>query len=45
MGEERGVNRVLVGKTEGRRLVGRPRRIWVGNIRKDVQEVGCGYME
>ena len=45
MGEERGVNRVLVGKPEGRRLVGRPRRRWVGNIRKDLQEVGCGYME
>ena len=44
MGEERGVYRVLVGKTEGRRPLGRPRRRWVDNIRTDLQEVGCGYM-
>ena len=44
MGEERGVYRVLVGKLEGRRPLGRPRRRWV-DIRMDVQEVGCGYME
>jgi len=45
MGEESGVNRVLVGKPEGRRPLGRPRRRWVDNIRKDLQEVGCGYMD
>jgi len=41
MGEERGVYRVLVGKLEGRRPLGRPRRRWVDNIRMDLQEVGC----
>ena len=45
MGEERGVDRVLVGQPEGRRPMGRPRRRWVDNIRVDVQEVGCGYMD
>ena len=45
MGEERGVYRVLVGKPEGRRPLGRPRCRWVDNIRMDLQEVGCGYME
>jgi len=45
MGEERGVYRVLLGKPEGRRPLGRPRRRWVDNIRMDHQEVGCGYME
>ena len=45
MGEERGVYRVLVGKREGRRPLGRPRCGWVDNIRMDLQEVGCGYMD
>jgi hypothetical protein len=45
MGEERGVYRVLVGKPEGRRPVGRPRRRWVDNIRMDLQEVGCGQVD
>ena len=45
MGEERGVYRVLVGKPEGRRPLGRPRRRWVDNIRMDLREVGCGYMD
>ena len=45
MGEERGVYRVLVGKPEGKRPLGRPRRRWVDNIRTDLQEVGCGYMD
>ena len=45
MGEERVVNRVLVWKPEGRRPLGRPRRRWVDNIRMDLQEVGCGYMD
>ena len=44
MGEERGAYRVLVGKPEGKRPLGRPRRIWVDNIRMDLQEVGCGYV-
>ena len=45
MGEERGVYRVLVGKPEGRRPLGRPRRRWVDNIRMDLQEVGFGYVD
>jgi len=45
MGEERGVYRVLVGKLEGRRPLGRPRRRRVDNIGMDHQEVGCGYMD
>jgi len=45
MGEERGVYRVLVGKPEGKRPLGRPRRRWVDNIRTDLQEVRCGYMD
>ena len=44
MGEERGVYRVLVGKPEGRRPLGRFRRRWADNIRTDLQEVGCVYM-
>jgi len=39
------VYRVLVGKPEGRRSLGRRRRRWVDNIRMDPQEVGCGYMD
>jgi len=45
MGEEMGVYRVLVGKPEVKRLLGRPRRRCVDNIRMDLQEVGCGYMD
>ena len=45
MGEERWVYRILVGKPEGRRPLGRPRRRWVDNIRMDLQEMGCGYMD
>jgi hypothetical protein len=45
MGEERGAYRVLVGKPEGKRPLGRPRRRWVDNNRNDLQEVGCGYMD
>ena len=45
MGEERWLCRVLVGKPEGRRPLRRPRRRWVDNIRMDLQEVGCGYMD
>ena len=45
MGEDSGVYMVLVGKPEGRRQLGRPRRRWVDNIRTDLQEVECGYMD
>jgi len=45
LGEERGVYRVLVGKSEGKRPLGRPRRRCVDNIRMDLQEVECGYMD
>ena len=45
MGEERGVYRVLVGKPEGKTPLGRPRCRWLDNIRMDLQEVGCGYMD
>ena len=45
MGEERGGYTVLVGKTERKRPLGRPRHRWVDNIRMDLQEVGCGYMD
>jgi hypothetical protein len=45
MGEERGVYRFLVGKAEGKRPLGRPRRKWVDNIRMDLQEVGCGHVD
>jgi len=45
MGEERGVYRLLVGKPEGRRPLGRPRHRWVDNIRTDLQEVRCGDMD
>jgi len=44
MGEERGMYRILVGKPEGRRPLGRPRRRWA-DIRMDLQEVGCEYMD
>jgi len=45
MGEEKGAYRVLAGKPAGRRPLGRPRRRCVENIRMDLQEVGCGYMD
>jgi len=45
MGEERVVRMVLVGKPEGKRPLGRPKRRWVDNIRIDLQEVVCGYMD
>jgi hypothetical protein len=43
--EERDVYRVLVGKSEGKRLLGRPRRRWEDNIRMDLQKVECGGMD
>jgi hypothetical protein len=45
MGEGRGVYRVLVGKPEGMRSLGRPRRRWEDNIKTGLQEVGCGRMD
>jgi hypothetical protein len=45
LGEERGLYRVLVGKPEGKRSMGRPRRGLEDNIRMDLQEVGCGGMD
>ena len=42
MGERRGVYRVLVGKPEGKRPRGRPRRRWEDNIKMDLQVVECG---
>jgi len=42
MGEDRGVHRVLVGKPEGKRPLGKPRRRWEDNIKMDLQEVGEG---
>ena len=45
MGERRGVYRVLVGKSEGKRPFGRPRRRWEDNMKMDLHEVGCGCMD
>jgi hypothetical protein len=45
IGEERGVYRVLVGKPEGNRPLGRPRHRWEDNIKVDLQEVGRGGMD
>jgi len=42
MGEGRGVHRVIVGKPEGKRPLGRPRRRWEDNIKLDLREVGRG---
>jgi hypothetical protein len=43
--EGRGVFRVLFGKPEGKRSLGRPRRRWEDHIKADLQEVGCGGMD
>jgi hypothetical protein len=45
MGEERGAYRVLVGKPEGKRPLGRPRYRWKDHIKMDLQEVGCRCMD
>jgi hypothetical protein len=45
VGEERGVYRILVGKPEEKRPLGRPRHRWENNIRMDFQEVECGGKE
>jgi len=44
MGEKRAAYKVLVGKLERKRPLGRPRRRWEDNITRDLQEVGCGGM-
>jgi hypothetical protein len=44
-GERGGVYWVLVGKPEGKKPLGRPRRRWEDNIKMDIQEVGCGSMD
>ena len=44
-GERKGLYRVLVGKPEGKRPLGRPRRRWDYNIKMDLQEVECGGMD
>jgi len=43
--EKTGVYRILVEKTEGKGTLGRPRRRWEDNIRMDLQEVECGFMD
>jgi len=43
--ERRGIYKVLVGKPEGKRPLGRPRRRWEDDIKMDLQEVGCGGMD
>jgi len=45
MGERRDVYRVWVGRPEGKKPLGRPRRRWEDNIKMDLQEVGCGSMD
>ena len=45
MGDSGGVYRVLVGKSEGKRQLGRPGRKWDDNIKMDLQKVGCGGMD
>jgi len=45
MGERRDVYRDLVGKPEGKRPLGRPRRRWDDNIKMDLDEIGCGGVD
>jgi len=45
MGERKGVYRVLMGKPEEKRPLGKPRHRWKDNIKMDLQEVGCGGMD
>jgi hypothetical protein len=45
MGEKRNVYRLLVGKPEGKRPLGRPRRRWIGNIKLDLLEIGLSAVD
>jgi hypothetical protein len=45
MGEKRNVYRLLVGKPEGKRALGRPRRRWIDNIKMDLLEIGLNFMD
>jgi hypothetical protein len=45
MGERRGAYRILVGKSDGKKPLGRPRRRWEDNLTMDFKEVGCGFMD
>jgi hypothetical protein len=45
MGEKRNAYRILVGKPEGKRSLGRPRSRWVDNIKMDLREIGCDDMD
>jgi hypothetical protein len=45
MGEKRNVYRLLVGKPEGKRPVGRPRHRWIDNIKMDLLEIGLGGVD
>jgi hypothetical protein len=43
MGEKRNAYRILVGKPEGKRSLGRPRHRWLDDIKMDLREIGCGW--
>jgi hypothetical protein len=45
MGAKRNAYRILVGNREGKRPLGRPRRMWVDNIKMDLREIGWGRMD
>jgi hypothetical protein len=45
MGEKRNAGRILVGKSEGKRRLGRPGRRWENNIKMDLREIGSGSMD
>jgi len=45
MGQDRSLYRILVGKLEGKKPLGRPRRRWENNIKMDLQDLGCGGMD
>jgi hypothetical protein len=45
MGEKRNVYRLLVGKPEGKRRLGRPRRGWIDNIKMDLLEIGMNVVD
>jgi len=45
MGESRGIYRALVGKPEGKRPHGTPRRRWEDNIKMNLEQMGCGFMD